>query len=476
MVYAVSILVPAVAAVAIAFLEPEERKLIRAVAMLAVLISLVSAVYAVLAFVLGKGAVIELSWLPLLNSYLYFKLTGLSSSLYLLTGILSFLSVLGSYSLKIENEKLYYSMLLLLFSGLYGVFSARDLLLFYLFWESVLIPMYFLIGVFGSENRKYAATKFFIYTFLASILMLVGLFLLASVSPSLKFEDLFRSSAMLDENLQLIAFFLIFLGFAVKLPSFPFHTWLPDAHVQAPTQASVLLAGVLLKMGGYGLFEILGPAFPQLANRFSFYFLALAAVSIVYGALSAYAQTDVKKLVAYSSVAHMGFVTAAFSAFSNEGSKIAAGYVMWAHGFITGLLFYLIGITYERFHSRDFSVVRHLTVRFPFLGWSFVFASMASLGLPGLAGFVGEFMTAAVAFEKHGFLSVLAIAGIFFNATYSLKLIKGVALTPVLPEEEKPQLEGRVSAIEKAVVWIFSAIIVISGLMPDVLIKILRKA
>ncbi|MCX7831839.1 MAG: NADH-quinone oxidoreductase subunit M, partial [Actinobacteria bacterium] len=365
MAYAVLILIPLAAAALIAFFESRTRTAIRAIAFLATLTCLVATSYLVYANAIGKIPVVDFEWLPLLGSYLYFKASGLALSLILLTSLLALLAVIGSFNLSIENEKLYYSMLLILFSSLFGVFLARDFLLFYLFWEAVLIPMYFLIGIFGSENRRYAATKFFIYTFVASILMLIGIFIVSTVSPTLKFEDLIASASQLSYDKRLIAFALIFLGFAVKLPTFPFHTWLPDAHVQAPTQASVLLAGILLKMGGYGLFELLGPMFPDLINEYARLFLGLAAVSVIYGALTAYAQKDAKKLVAYSSIAHMGFVTAAFSAYNHAGSKTAAGFVMWAHGLITGMLFFLVGLTYERFHSRDLDVIKHLAIRYP---------------------------------------------------------------------------------------------------------------
>lgn len=476
MLYLALILIPITGAAIISFLSEEQKSLIRTVSLIAVLISLGIVLYILYLFLDGNPPVLFLSWILPLGSYLYFKVGGLSALLLLLSAVLALISTVGSFSLKIKNEKLYYALLLILFSALFGVFTARDFLLFYIFWEAVLIPMYFLIGIFGSENREYAAKKFFIYTFAGSILMLVGFLLVASVSPSFKFEDLISSAIKLSYYEKLIAYLLIFIGFAVKLPSFPFHTWLPDAHVQAPTQASVLLAGVLLKMGGYGLFELLGPMFPGLTDVFSPILLTVAVISIIYGALAAYAQEDMKKLVAYSSVAHMGFVMAAFSAFLIKGSKPAAGFVMWAHGLITGMLFFLVGLAYERYHSRDLNLVRHLTVTYPQIGWSLVFASLASLGLPGLAGFVGEFMVLAVNYLKHNFLSSLVLAGVFLNATYSLKLIARSAISPVKPEEERPDFKGELLPVEKLTVWLFVLLIVISGIVPKIIINIVGKA
>lgn len=476
MVFALIMLIPVVGAAIIAFLNEGERKAIRTVALGSACLASASSVYAIYLFLNDSLRSVRIEWLPYLNSYISFELSGLSAGLLLLTGLLSLLAIAGSFPLSIKNEKLYYSMLLILFASLYGVFSARDLLLFYLFWEAVLIPMYFLIGIFGSENRRYAATKFFIYTFIASLLMLVGFFIVAQKSETLLFKDLISSAKGLAPELRLLSFLLIFVGFAVKLPAFPFHTWLPDAHVEAPTQASVLLAGVLLKMGGYGLFELLGPMFPDLVQRYSLPLLIIAAISIIYGALAAYSQNDIKKLVAYSSVAHMGFVTACFSAFSVPESKVAAGFVMWAHGFITGMMFFLIGLLYERYHSRSMDVVKSLADDYPFLGWSLFFSAMASLGLPGLAGFVGEFMTSAVVFEKHGFLSSLVIAGVFFNATYSLKLIKNAVFTPKENENGTEKKAGSVGLTEKAVVSAFAIAIVVSGVLPGLIINILEKA
>lgn len=476
MVFALMVLIPVAGATIIAFMNESRRRAIRAVSLASTFTASAASIYAVYRFVNGDPVSASFKWLPYLNSYISFGLSGLSAGLLLLTGLLSFLAVAGSFPLSIKNEKLYHAMLLILFSSLYGVFSARDFLLFYLFWEAVLIPMYFLIGIFGSENRRYAATKFFIYTFAASILMLVGFFIVAQHSETLLFRDLVSSAGKLPAELKLLSFLLIFTGFAVKLPVFPFHTWLPDAHVEAPTQASVLLAGILLKMGGYGFFELLGPMFPDLISRYSLPLLLISAVSVIYGSLAAYSQNDIKKLVAYSSVAHMGFVTACLSAFSVPESRSAAGFVMWAHGFITGMLFFLIGLIYERYHSRSMDAVKNLADRYPFLGWSLFFGSMASLGLPGLAGFVGEFMTSAVVFEKHGFLSAAVIAGVFLNATYSLKLIKNVVFTPGERESDFEPGSENLRFSEKLVISAFVVAVVLSGILPELITNILEKA
>lgn len=473
MLYLLLILIPVTGAVLIAFLNSSQKTLIRWVAGIISAVELAFAVFTTYQFLLGKLEKIDYLWLPAVGSHIYFAPTGLGISLVILTALLTFLSVTGSFSFKIANEKLYFALLLILEAALQGVFTARDFLLFYIFWESVLIPMYFLIGIYGSENRRYAATKFFIYTFVASLLMLVGVFIVASHSSSLKFEDLFKAAFTLSYEQKILSFILIFVGFAVKLPVFPFHTWLPDAHVQAPTAASVLLAGVLLKMGGYGLFEILGPMYPGITDYYSTYIFALGFISMVYGALTAYSQKDIKKLVACSSVAHMGFVTAAFSAYIVDGSKEAAGFVMWAHGLITGMLFFLVGMAYERFHSRSMDEVKHLATSYPQLGWAFVFAGMASLGLPGLAGFIGEFLTGYVVFEKAGYLAALVSVGVFLNATYLLKLIRNVVFTPAV--EEKPEFKGNLSFPEIFVVYVLAILIVFSGVVPSTIIKMIER-
>lgn len=474
MIYLLLLSIPITASALIAFVDPKNRVLIRGLALLSALLELFLTIYALGAFLKNSLEKVEILWLHSLGSYIYFAPTGLGISLILLTALLTLLAVIASFSFKIENEKLYYALLMILTSSLMGVFTTRDFLLFYIFWEAVLIPMYFLIGIFGSENRRYAAAKFFIYTFAASILMLAGVFIVASNSPTLRFEDLFKSAVNLKDNLKLLAYFLIFIGFAVKLPVFPFHTWLPDAHVQAPTAASVLLAGILLKMGGYGFFEILGPMFPTTTDYYSLYIFILGFISMLYGSLTAYSQTDIKKLIAYSSVAHMGFVTAAFSGYLNKGSYTAASFVMWAHGIITGMLFFLVGMAYERYHSRSMEKVKHIASRYPQLGWSFVFAGMASLGLPGLAGFVGEFMTAYVVFEKFGYLSTLVAVGVFLNATYLLKLIRNCVFTPA-EKEKNLEKEKRLTIPELVVIYALSLIIVASGVFPSLIIKIIER-
>ncbi len=473
MIYLLLILTPLIGAAMLAFMSAENKKLIRRFSAAAAAIELILAAYFMYMFFSGSLKPLDFIWLHAMKSHFYLSVSGLGASLIILTAVLGFLCVIYSFSAEIHNEKLYFALILILISSLMGVFTSRDFLLFYIFWEAVLIPMYFLIGIFGSENRKYAANKFFIYTFLGSVLMLAGVFLVAMYAQSLRFEDLIDSSRKLDEWQQVLSFFLIFTGFAIKLPVFPFHTWLPDAHVQAPTAASVLLAGVLLKMGGYGLFELLGPLYPQLIERYAMLILVFASASVIYGALAAFAQTDIKKLVAYSSVAHMGFVTAAFAAYRIKEASSAAGFVMWAHGLITGMLFFLVGMAYERFHSREMENVRHLATMYPQLGWAFVFAAMASLGLPGLAGFIGEFLTGVVLFQRFQYLFLIVIVGVFLNATYLLKLLRRSVLTPA-DDAEVVEFVSNLRAPEVITIYSVGLLIVISGVLPDLIIRILE--
>lgn len=468
------IFLPLAAALAVLLVPSASRTAVRGMALAGALVCFAASIIVFFLHTSGQLEPVDFVWLKIIPSYFYLELNGIGAVLILLTGFLTLLAVVGSFSADRPREKLYFAMLLVLESALFGVFSARDFLVFYLFWEAVLIPMFFLIGIWGSENRLHAAFKFFIYTFLGSVLMLAGILIVAGYggAGSFRFEDLFAAAAAVSPAMRQLAFWLVFVGLAVKLPVFPLHTWLPDAHVQAPTAASVMLAGVLLKMGGYGMLVLLYPMFPDLVVRYAMVLLVLAAVSIVYGALVAFAQTDIKKLVAYSSVAHMGFVTAGLASASSTGFSGAA-YAMWAHGLITGMLFFLVGMAYERFHSRRMAEVNSLAARIPELGWAFVFAAMASLGLPGLAGFIGEFLTVAGVYQTFGRAAAAVAAGVFLNATYLLKLVRECVFTPgaaVKPDPEK------INLYERLVIWPLVLVIFATGVYPEFLLKYIREA
>ncbi|MBI4734347.1 MAG: NADH-quinone oxidoreductase subunit M, partial [Rubrobacteridae bacterium] len=301
-----------------------------------------------------------------------------------------------------------------------GTFAALDFVLFYIFWELVLIPMYFIIGVWGGENRHYAAIKFFLYTLLGSVLMLVGILALYLTSGLDTFNMMKLIATGYDGGYATFIFITLFVGFAVKVPMWPFHTWLPDAHVQAPTAGSVLLAGIMLKMGTYAFIRILVQMLPGEFERFAALLAALAIIGIIYGAYAALAQKDLKKMVAYSSVSHMGYVMlgiAALTPVALDGAVLQ----MVNHGLITGLMFLLVGYIYERTHTRDITKLGGLTVKIPILAGMFVFSALASLGLPFLAGFVGEILILIGSYSAFQIYTILAVLTLAITSFYLIR-------------------------------------------------------
>jgi NADH-quinone oxidoreductase subunit M len=320
-----------------------------------------------------------------------------------------------------------------------GVFCARDLFLFYIFWEIMLIPMYFIIGVWGGPRRIYAAIKFFLFTLGGSLLMLLAIVAIAYAAREGQFGTPVFDMNLLEQatfsySMQMFAFLAFFIAFAVKVPMWPLHTWLPDAHVEAPTAGSVILAGVLLKVGGYGILRICLPFFPDAAVDYAPYILILSIIAIIYGALVSLVQKDLKKLVAYSSVSHMGFVTAGIFALNLIGIE-GAILVMISHGLLTGALFLMVGFLYERLHTREISVMGGLASPFPIMAAFFLFFALASLGLPGLSGFVGEFLSLLGLFSYDKTLGVIATSGIIFAAAYLLWMYMRVMFTGTRDEK-----------------------------------------
>ncbi len=372
-------------------------------------------------------------WLAQFNAWYFLGVDGLSVGLVFLTALLGFLACLAS--LGIENRlKEYFIFYLLLMTGMMGTFIALDLLLFYIFWEVVLIPMYFLIGIWGGPRKEYAAIKFLLYTLAGSVLMLVGILVTYFTSTPHTFNmlELTKLAPAFDFRLQIFLFLAFFIAFAIKMPVFPFHTWLPDAHVEAPTPISVLLAGVLLKMGGYGFFRICFPFFTSAAHYFAYSLAVLGVINIIYGACVAMAQRDFKKMIAYSSVSHMGFVLLGLASMNVIGLN-GALLEMFNHGIITGAMFLLVGVLYDRAHTRDLNSFGGLSGQLPIYAFFLTFCSLASLGLPGLSGFVGEFLSLLGAFPVFQNLTAISTIGLIITAGYFLYMIQRVLLGNLNP-------------------------------------------
>ena len=411
-------------------------------------------------------------WLVSLGITYSLGLDGISLWLLLLTTALMPLAVLGSFKAVEGRVREYYFLLLALETGMLGAFVSLDVFLFYVFWEAMLIPMYFLIGIFGGKDRVYAAMKFFLYTVVGSLLMLVAIFYLAHQHKiqfgnySTQILDLYRVKIEAGGYLgpQSLLFLAFALAFAIKVPLFPFHTWLPDAHVQAPTAGSVILAAVLLKMGGYGFMRFAFPLFPQAVGLYQIPFLILGAIAIVYGAWVATVQPDIKKLVAYSSVSHMGYVVLGLFSMNAIGVT-GAYYQMLNHGVSTGALFLLVGMIYERRHTREISEFGGITRVMPWFAVIFMIVTLSSIALPGTNGFVGEFLILLGTWKTHQGLAAISALGVVFGAVYMLWMFQRVMFGPLKnPENQKlKDLSGR----ELAVLAPFVAAIFFMGVNPN---------
>jgi NADH-quinone oxidoreductase subunit M len=360
----------------------------------------------------------DVSWIPVIGVRYHVGIDGISMALFVLTFLLGLLCAVytARYVPAPGRTKAFVSLTLLLITGMAGTFIAFDLILFFVFWELVLVPMYFLIGVWGSANRQYASIKFFLYTLFGSVFMLLGFLALYFSGPidpvtgahtfDLVAITAFGATGGFSHTFQLIVFGAIALGFAVKVPMWPFHTWLPDAHTEAPTIGSVLLAGIMLKMGTYGFVRIALPVMPEGAVAYAPWIGALAAIAIVYAALACLAQKDLKRLIAFSSVGHMGFVMLGIATLTTIGIQ-AAIFGMVAHGVITGMLFFCVGSIYDRYHTREIAEIGGgMGELMPKMAGIFAFVAIASLGLPGLAGFIGEFMSLLSSFQPAAMLNV----------------------------------------------------------------------
>jgi NADH-quinone oxidoreductase subunit M len=422
----------------------------------------------------GYQFVVRETWVDVGSFQLNYALgvDGLSMPLLALTSLLTLASVLVSFSIN-ERQRLYYAMLLLLATSVFGVFAALDFLLFFLFWELELAPMFLLIAIWGSGRKEYAATKFVLYTIAGSAAMLIAILTLCFNAGTFDIETL-TNSEFADAVLPLrVVFVLLFIGFAVKLPIVPLHTWLPDAHTNAPTAVSVMLAGVLLKMGGYGIIRMCVGMMPEQADDFAIWMAAIGAGSVLYGAFVTLRQTDVKRLIAYSSVSHMGLVLLGISALGTTG-LVGATYQMVAHGVITGLLFVVIGLMYERTHTREISRLGGLARQMPLIATGMVFAGFASLGLPALAGFVAEVTVFIGAFERFEWAVLASIFGVVLSAGYVLWLLQRVVFGPV--EHEWDGVTDQHQWWEHGAVLSLAIFVVVLGVYPALLMDMIDPA
>jgi NADH-quinone oxidoreductase subunit M len=450
------LVIPATGMVAVLFAGESQAKTISlAFALLAFLVSLP------LWFVFNTGGTDfqfrqQAVWIGQWGISYRVGIDGISMLLVLLTTALFPVTILGSYNYIGRRRKTFYAMMLLLESGVLGVFVALDLFLFFMFWEIMLVPMYFIIGIWGGERRIYAAIKFFLYTAVGSLLMLVGILYLVfkyralggGVALSFAYEDLVGIQLTFTEQYWLFGAFA--LAFAIKVPLFPFHTWLPDAHVEAPTPGSVILAAILLKLGAYGFLRFLLPLFPHASVHPTIVsiMMVLGLIGIIYAAWVAAVQPDAKKLIAYTSVAHMGFVVLGIFALTIQGVQ-GAMVVMLSHGLSTGAMFLLLGMLYERRHTRLIDDYGGLAAVAPGFGAVFVLTALASIGLPGTSGFVGEFLALLGTFQTHPWVALVGTTGVIFAAYYMLPMVQRIWFNALdRPENERlPDLSRREIAV-----------------------------
>ncbi len=472
------IFLPIAGAIALMLLPREQAQHAR---VLATGVALVNLVLAILLFGSLDQAdsalqfVERVTWIPAddlgFDLQYFIGIDGLSATMILLTGLLFLVAMLVSWQVSLRQRE-YFALLLTLETAVIGVFAAQDLILFFLFWELELVPMFFLISIWGTGRREYSAMKFVLFTLSGSALMLVGFLVLGFSQHTFDMEKLAAADiggAAISLN---AIFFLILAAFAIKLPVFPFHTWLPDAHTDAPTAVSVILAGVLLKMGGYGLIRILVGIMPDQFSTFDVYLAVLAAVSIIYGAVLTVRQTDLKRLIAYSSVSHMGYVLLGVAALGQVGVTGAA-LQMFTHGTITALLFVMVGLVYDRTHTRQIGDLSGLAHVMPIAATVFVIAGLASLGLPMMSGFVAELLVFLGSIDRFEAPTIVAVFGILLSAGYILWTIQRVLFGP--RSERWEELQDTTEWWEQLSMAGLVAVIIGIGIYPSTILDVLEN-
>ena len=408
-------------------------------------------------------------WFNDFNFYYHIGIDGISLFMVILSTFLTPLCILASWESIKKRVKEYMIAFLILETVMIGMFSSVDILLFYIFFEAVLIPMYLIIGIWGGDRRIYASFKFFLYTLLGSVLMLIAIITIYRLTNSMSIEDL--QGNYFAKNVQMYLWLAFFASFAVKIPMWPFHTWLPDAHVEAPTAGSVILAGVLLKMGGYGFIRFSLGMLPEASEYFSPLVMTLSIVAVVYTSLVALAQTDIKKLIAYSSVAHMGLVTIGIFIVNAQGLE-GAMIQMISHGVVSGALFLCVGVIYDRMHTRDINFYGGLVNRMPIYATVFMIFMLGSVGLPGTSGFIGEFLVIVGAFKYSSIVVIGSATGIVLSAVYMLYLYKRIIFGEMSNEKLSEILD--LNNREKIILIPLAIAVIFIGIFPNIFIEPMR--
>ncbi len=483
---------PLVGVLAMMFVPEKEEELHKTIALVATVVSAIVGILLLANFDYGNSGVLQFvvdrSWIDVISARYSLGVDGISLPLVALTLLVVPLVIVYSWHHIPEpgNAKAFLMLTLVLHTGMLGTFVAQDLVLFFVFFEVVLLPMYFMIGVWGGEQRLYAAIKFFLYTLFGSAFMLVSFLALYWLTGSQTFDMVELAQRVQSEGLttteQVLLFGGMFLGFGIKVPMFPFHTWLPDAHTQAPTQGSVILAAVMLKLGTYGFVRIALPILPQGAQQWAPWIGLLAVIGIIYGALGCLAQTDMKRLIAFSSVAHMGYVMLGIATLTDFGIN-AAIFGMVAHGLITGMLFFVAGSVKERYHTLEIKRLGGLLIQAPRMGWILGITTMASLGLPGLAGFWGEFPVILASWQPSAGLNttlfrvymVVAAVGTVLAAGYLLWLLQRTAFgNPTEEFADDPHIHDTV--FTEWVAWVpMLILIVVLGFVPSLIFDVTNE-